>query len=130
MGYATSKRLFVPSATGFYNEQRPYRDVRVYTGVPINMRTTVAETTPVTDIGKVPAAFGVQTENYPAINSNLFMPYNPNFQANFKPLEIHNDGNVNLLNVHLDQKINTTGALTSLPLQSDAVDTTVNFGRL
>ena len=63
MGYVTSKRLYVPSGSGFYSQQRPYRDIRVYTGVPVDMRTSIANAT--TDIGKVPAAFGVQTEDYP-----------------------------------------------------------------
>ncbi len=129
MGYVTSKRIFVPSANGtFYSPNRPYRDVRVYTGVPVDMRTSIANAT--TDIGKVPAAFGVQTEQYnPALNPlGLFVPNNPAFGAYFKPLEVHNDGNVNLLNIHFDQKIvtvdNNGNVVTSntLPLFSDSAD--------
>ena len=128
MGYVTSKRLFVPNASGFYSYQRPYWDVRVYTGVPIDMRTSIVN--PTTDIGKVPAAFGVQTESYPGLNpvaaTSFFTPYNPAFQNYFKPLEIHNDGNVNLLNVHLDQKISSNAPLT-LQLNSDVEDPLSNI---
>jgi len=123
MGYITTKRLYVPDARGFYNSLRAYRDVRIYTGVPVDMRTSVyADTSATRDIGKVPAAFGVQTESDP--NLSFFTPYNTLFQTYFKPLEIHNDGNVNLLNVHLDQKyINTTtGNRNTLFLSSDTVD--------
>ena len=110
MGYITLKRVFVPSPSGSFNTQRPYRDVHIYTGVPIDMRTSIATTT--TDIGQVPAAFGVQTETDPALG--YFTPYNPNFasgnliQSYFKPLEVRNDGNVNLLNAHFDQKAQPT----------------------
>ena len=137
MGYVTVKRLYVPNANGFYSAQRPYRDVRIYTGVPVDMRTSVAPSSVATDIGKVPAAFGVQTELYTTANNpaavnplGYFTPYGSTasgtyqpspFGAYFKPLEIHNDGNVNLLNVHLDQKVNN-GTSTTLPLFSDAVD--------
>ena len=113
MGYITLKRVFVPSPSGSFNTQRPYRDVHIYTGVPIDMRTSVAGVAgPTTDIGQVPAAFGVQTESDPALGD--FTPYNPNFasgnliQSYFKPLEVHNDGNVNLLNAHFDQKAQPT----------------------
>ncbi len=139
MGYIAAKRLYVPPPDGRFSYQRPYRDVHIYTGVPIDMRTSVASVAgATTDVGKVPAAFGVQTEQYtlapnpPGSPPGLFTPYgslvsNTNtylpspFQAYFKPLEVHNDGNVNLLNVHFDQKINSGGPVT-LRLTSDAVD--------
>ena len=130
MGYVTVKRLYVPDINGNYNSQRAYRDVRVYTGVPVDMKTSIANST--TEIGQVlPAAFGVQTEQDANINPaqpqtglfpGLFTPYNPDFQAYFKPLAIHNDGNVNLLNVSLDQKYSFGGYSGSLPLTSDTAD--------
>ena len=127
MGYVTTKRLFVPDGRGFYNPRRAYRDVRIYTGVKVDMQTSIVN--PTTDIGKVPAAFGVQTENDPTYG--LFSPYGSlasgTYQASpfgsyFKPLEVHNDGNVNLLNVHFDQRVNNAGTTTTLQLLSDAVD--------
>ncbi len=130
MGYVTTKRLYVPNANGFYTAQRPYRDVRIYTGVKVDMRTSVDASSQTINIGKAPAAFGVQTENDPAYS--LFTPYGSlasgtyqqsPFQTYFKPVEIHNDGNVNLLNVHLDQK--AAGASNNpqtLDLYSDSAD--------
>ncbi len=128
MGYVTTKRLYVPTATGNYSQQRPYRDVRIYTGVPVDMKTSIVN--PTTDIGQVPAAFGVQTEQYTPLG--FFTPYSqgtaaPNlnpFLNYFKPVEAHNDGNVNLLNVHFDQKYASfnNGSSQTLLLNSDAVD--------
>ncbi len=128
MGYIANKRLFVPSASGIYSVQRPYRDVHIYTGVPVDIRTSIA--TPTTDIGQVPAAFGVQTEKYTPLG--FFTPYSqgtaaPNlnpFLPYFKPLEVHNDGNVNLLNAHFDQRYANfnNGGSSTLLLNSDAVD--------
>ena len=128
MGYLATKRLFVPSASGSYNSQRPYRDVRVYTGVPIDMKTSIFN--PTTDIGQVPAAFGVQTETYAPLG--FFTPYSqgptaPNlnpFLNYFKPLTVYNNGNVNLLNAHFDQKYANfnNGNNQTLLLFSDAVD--------
>ncbi len=126
MGYIANKRLFVPSTTGRYTAQRPYRDVSIYTGVPVDMQTSIAN--PTTDIGQVPAAFGVQTELDP--NYLYFTPYSmavnsPNpFLSYFKPLTVHNDGNVNMLNVHFDQKYANfnNGGNSTLLLSSDGVD--------
>ncbi len=115
MGYITLQRLYVPGSGGRFSLQRPYRDVRIYTGVPVDMKTSIVN--PTTDIGQVPAAFGVQTEQYTTANNpqivnqlGLFTPYNPAFtnpniiNSYFKPLTVHNDSNVNLLNAHFDQK--------------------------
>ncbi|MGI4787488.1 MAG: hypothetical protein ACRYFS_01415 [Janthinobacterium lividum] len=124
MGYVTAQRIYVPDARGNYSSQRPYRIVNIYTGVPIDMRTSIVN--PTIDIGKAPAAFGVQTEQYTTATNPLgfFMPYNPAFQNYFKPMEIHNDGNVNLLDVHMDQKYTNinTGGVNTLLLNSDSVD--------
>ena len=128
MGYVTTKRIYVPNQYGRYDSTTAYRDVRIYTGVPVSMAASMADGT--VDIGKVPSAFGVQTSQYTGGPPPLgpFMPYNPAFQNYYLPLTIHNDGNVNLLNVHLDQKYGAADPVThvinplSLNMTSDPLD--------
>jgi len=145
MGYVTTRRIYVPDRNGFYHNGAAFREVRVYTGVPPDFSTQMADATAA--IGKVPSGFGIQTSLFPALTApypapafnpaggpidayKTFDPYNPAFQDYFKPLNVLNTGNVNLLNVHLDQKQSrpdpVTGAQTpvALSLFSDALDPT------
>jgi len=148
MGYVTTRRIYVPDQNGFYRPGAAYRDVRVYTGVPPDYSTQMGDAT--ADVGRVPSGFGIQTGSYgiqtntygplddnpndplstaSPLGSHSFDPYNYKFQEYYKPLKIYNTGNVNLLNVHLDQKQQATvdgvaQQATALPLVSDALDAT------
>ncbi len=137
MGYVTTRRIYVPNRNGFYRNGAAFREVRVYTGVPPDYGIQMADAT-VTVPQPVPSGFGIQTSHYGQLTATnppdptsplaTFGPYNPLFQDYFRPLTIHNTGNVNLLNVHLDQKqlrpINGTPTPVALPLVSDALDNT------
>jgi hypothetical protein len=138
MGYVTTRRIYVPDQNGFYRPGAAYRDVRVYTGVPPDYNTQMGDAT--ADVGRVPSGFGIQTSNFAPLTSTYptayanppgtfdpyrtFSPYNPMFQDYFRPLKIYNAGNVNLLNVHLDQKQNDNGKFVPLEMVSDALDKT------
>ncbi len=124
MGYSSTRRVYVPSAAGRYRQGAAFRTIRIYTGVPVDMRTSIDNAT--TDIGRIPGALGVQTDAFNPLG--LFAPINRNFDQFFQPVTVHNDGNVNLLNVHLDQKQsyqaanqNVEGPHT-LRLTSDSLD--------
>ena len=128
MGYVTTRRIYIPDQTGFYRPGAAYRDVRIYTGVPPDYSTQMGDST--VDVGSVPSGFGIQTSKFAALsdsvnNTTTFDPFNLAFQDYYKPLKIYNTGNVNLLNVHLDQKQSTpTNAQQALSLVSDALDVT------
>ena len=116
-----------------------YRDIRVYTGVPPDYSTQMGDSA-VTIPQGVPSGFGIQTSHYGALNGGnppaspyaTFDMFNPAFVSSatsnaedyFQPLTIYNTGNVNLLNVHLDQKQMFNGGFRALPLVSDALDST------
>ncbi len=124
MGYSSTRRVYVPNTAGRYRRGAAFRTIRIYTGVPVDMRTSIDNGT--TDIGRIPSALGVQTDAFNPLG--LFAPINRNFDKFFQPVTVRNDGNVNLLNVHLDQKQyyqangqNAAGAHT-LRLTSDALD--------
>ncbi len=106
-GGGTPQHLYVDLSTrGQFNTIYPYRDVQTFAGVPVNMKTTIADGV----IGiptPAPAGLGLQTEAAAAtLNLGLFGPYTPSFQPFFRPMTVHNDGNVNLLNVHFNQQMN------------------------
>ena len=135
MGYVTTKRIYVPDRNGNPGNGRPFRDVRVYTGVPPDFTTQMDN--PTVEVGKVPSSYGVQTGSFvppavvPAQALGEFTPYNPAFQGSdlssgFKPLNaIHNIGNANLLNAHLDQQRQIVGGNPyPMLLTSDALDFT------
>jgi len=139
MGYVTTQRIYVPNRNGFYRNGAAFREVRVYTGVPPDYGIQMADATVAE--GPVPSGFGIQTGSYGIqtntyglledpvsasnpLGSHTFEPYNQKFQGYFLPLTIHNTGNVNLLNVHLDQKQNYNSRFTPLLLISDALDPT------
>jgi len=136
MGYVTTRRIYVPNRNGFYRNGAAFREVRVYTGVPPDYGIQMADATVAE--GPVPSGFGIQTSHDGSLNPTnpldptsplgTFNPYNLLFQDYFQPLTIHNTGNVNLLNVHLDQKqlrpINGIPTPVALPLVSDALDNT------
>ena len=123
MGYYSTRRLFVPNATGRYRPGAAFRTIRIYTGVPVDMSTSIDN--PTTDVGVIPSALGVQTDAYQPANIpglGLFAPINPNFYSFFQPVTVHNNGNVNLLNVHLDQRQYYNGVSHTLNLTSDSLD--------
>lgn len=126
MGYVSTLIIFsdVNGNRKFDRDVDAYREVNVYTGVPSDMSTSIAETT--TDIGKVPHGFGILADQFPALidakGNAGFTPYNTAFSDYFKPLTVHNDGNVNLLNVHFDQKVNAGGGVFGLPMAAGPLD--------
>jgi hypothetical protein len=91
-----------------FNPKDAYRMVNVWVSVPADTSTAISE--PTIDLGDLPAGFGLDLGN---VSSNGdWLPYNigPNYgQANsilgpfFKPITIVNKGNVNDLNVKLNQ---------------------------
>ncbi len=119
-GGGTPLKIFVDiGRSGFQTNNAPYRELSVFSGVSVNMSTSIVEQT--RDIGNVPHGLGVQTGAFAALGA--FTPYNPNFSSFYLPMTIHNDGNTNLLNVHLDQKFVLNGnPVQSLLLRSDALD--------
>lgn len=132
MGYVTTRRIYIPDQTGFYRPGAAYRDVRVYTGVPPDYGTAMGDST--VEVGSVPSGFGIQTSKFAGLTDSngitTFDPFNLAFQDYYKPLKVYNTGNVNLLNVHLDQKQNKPDPVsgiqtpTALPLVADASDST------
>lgn len=128
MGYVSRRqRVYVDSNhNGRYDDGEAYRYLFTYVGVPVDMNTTIETST--IDLGKLPQSLGVQTDLFAPLDT--FMPYTlplsgsypARFRNFFKPLDIRNRGNVNLLNVHLDQKIITPDIPGVLPLVSDALD--------
>lgn len=141
-GYnARRQRVYVDTnRNGSYDEGEAYRFVNTYLGVPVDMTTTVENST--VDLGKLPQSTGIQTDAFNGVRGDqydalgTFMPYDmlnsqgkypPRFRKFFQPLTILNRGNVNLLNVHLDQKVNLdkNGAASgtdSLKFFSDTLD--------
>jgi len=136
MGYVARETVYVDSN---HNHRRDdgeaFRTFRVITGVPVDMTMTMAS--PTIDLGKLPQTFGVQTEA--ATPLGAFMPFQATtalsaagagYQKYFKQVIAHNEGNINLLNVHFDQKLRRythtqTGYMNSdiaLPFGSDALD--------
>jgi len=143
MGYAATRRIYVPDRTGSYRRGAAFREVRVYTGVPPDFGAQMGTAT--ADVGKVPSGFGIQTNGYASLAGTYptpsysapgtfdayktFSPYNPAFADYFQPLNVLNTGNVNLLNVHLDQRqirpdSNGNPQPFALPMFSDALDAT------
>ncbi len=135
MGYVARETVYVDSN---HNHRRDdgeaFRTFRVITGVPVDMTMTMAS--PTIDLGKLPQTFGVQTEA--ATPLGAFMPFQATtalsaagagYQKYFKQVIAHNEGNINLLNVHFDQKLLRYNAaagggttLSALPFGSDALD--------
>ncbi len=135
MGYVSRETVYVDSN---HNHRRDdgeaFRTFRVFTGVPVDMSMSVAD--PTIDLGKLPQTFGVQTDA--ASTLGPFMPFQSTaalsaagagYQKYFKPIVAHNDGNINLLNIHFDQKLRKYTAAgggatidSALPFGSDALD--------
>jgi hypothetical protein len=130
MGYVATEKVYA-STNGTRNANDPniaYRNVQVYTGVPVDIKTSITNST--TDVGVEPAGFGTQMTN--AVGP--FTPYNAyaGFTGHFQPLSITSSSNVNLLDPHLDQKIATVntaagqaGQAPGLPLLADASDSSL-----
>lgn len=137
MGYVARETVYVDSN---HNHRRDdgeaFRTFRVITGVPVDMTMTMAS--PTIDLGKLPQTFGVQTEA--ATPLGAFMPFQATtalsaagagYQKYFQQIIAHNEGNINLLNVHFDQKLRRYTVATgggyantdiALPFGSDALD--------
>ena len=67
MGYVAPQRIAAtsnPNATPNVGARSPdaYRDISVYTGVPVDMSTSISNQ--VVDIGTVPHGFGLYTQSY------------------------------------------------------------------
>lgn len=130
MGYVSRRqRIYVDSNHNHqYDDGEAYRYLNTYVGVPVDMNTTIETST--VDLGKLPQSLGVQTNAFTSLDA--FAPYRtsaqvatkvPGFVNFFKPLDIRNRGNVNLLNVHLDQKLIAANVVgNTLPFVSDALD--------
>lgn len=130
-GYSTTVRV-AGAANGNPNPldlSQPFRDVTVMTGVPVDIKTSISN--PTTDIGVVPHGFGVQASSLIPVGGTQaigpFTPYNQyaGYAGHWQPLTILNDGNVNLINPHLDQVFNLAGDPPALPLLSDATNSSL-----
>jgi hypothetical protein len=145
-GYVATVDVFSPHTRTFPQNQKPkfdptldaYREINVYVGVPVDAVTRIAQTS--VNVGSVQSGFGTFMTGYLSglgnQYPNVFSPYTQYYYNNynaaqpiqyFKPLNIYNQGNVNLLNVHLDQKLlyensNKPSQLNSLNIQSNSVD--------
>jgi hypothetical protein len=140
-GYLSSVKVFVDgtsggigngggSASGKWDPTKAYRVVTMWSGVPADMSTAIAQQT--TDVGSVPAGFGLWNPTNvgaapPPITPGAWSPYAlspggsnlPLYKPWFIPVPVYNTGNVNLLNVHFDQNIASYnpvgGAITAAP---------------
>ena len=119
MGYTAQMRIFVDSDHNHtYTSGEAYRDLTVYTGVPMDMGMTITSAT--TDLGALTQGFGVQTINYTPLGA--FDPYSANYQSFFRPVTAFNNGNVNLLNAQFDQRVSNGGAVYGLPFSAGPLD--------
>lgn len=142
VGYQAVEKVFVNTNNSnppVWVQGEAYRDFTIKAGVPINVATHMGQQT--VDVGTVPGGFGVQMDPYlTALDPNivtgnattnnktatdlpwLFTPYTAYYQRYFQPLAVYNDGNVNLLNIHLDQKNQANATPPIQSLQSNTVD--------
>ncbi|HEY3328423.1 MAG TPA: hypothetical protein VGK19_00235 [Capsulimonadaceae bacterium] len=112
-GYIGSAKIFIDGNNdGQFTRGEAYRDVQIWTGVQVDMATAIQE--PTTDVGKVPAGFGIEnnlsyTSIAPSGTSAGWTPgdtTNPsNYWPWFRSVTVHNFGNTNLVNVHFDQRL-------------------------
>jgi len=101
-GYHSRVRVFVDTnRNGHWDTGEAYREVDLQSGVAVDQGTDIVENT--ADVGAEPHGFGIQTGNY--ANLGPFSPFNTKYTSAFVPLTVHNDGNVNLLNVQFNQKL-------------------------
>jgi hypothetical protein len=139
-GYHTRVRVFVDSnQNSVWDFGEAYRDVDLQSGVLADMSTSIVENT--TDVGAVPQGFGLHTDAYSDLGSFL-PPGDPfvspavstpgNYGQFFKPVTVHNNGNVNLVNAQFDQRIYQYPAGNprqdlSIALLSEGVDNTASI---
>jgi hypothetical protein len=125
-GYVGSAHIFVdtspPGATNTrWNSKTAYRTVQYWAGVPADMSMSIDE--PTLPIGAVPAGFGIETGNPFAPYTNAAAgrpiasitptPFNltptvgsaGNYYSYYQQFTLRNNGNVNLINVHMDQEL-------------------------
>jgi hypothetical protein len=127
-GYVATARVYVDSAgNGRYIPGEAYRDIQVWVGVQVDQSMHMDSTT--LDEGAVPAGFGLWYPSNATWNP-FYNPaglVNPLYTPEYKQFEIHNVGNVNMLNVHLDQMIGANngsgGAVSALPPMAMSSDT-------
>jgi hypothetical protein len=102
-GYVGSYRIYVNNNLGARSRQQAYRTVQVWTSVPADTSTSITQ--PTIDIGNVPAGYGIDLLG--ANNNSNWSPLAPNYGLApfYQPITIVNNGNVNLLNLHLDQYV-------------------------
>jgi hypothetical protein len=110
-GYLGSFKVYVNTA-GAKASQKAFRTVQVWVSIPVDQRTAITEQS--VDIGSVPAGFGINLSSSSGspIDNTAWSPFNPGaFQTSnplsqfYKPITIVNEGNTNLLNMHLNQFI-------------------------
>ncbi|MDR3710017.1 MAG: hypothetical protein P4L33_17115 [Capsulimonadaceae bacterium] len=127
-GYVGLASMYIDSGnTGTMNTTKAYRNVQIWTGVQADMNSITIDQ-PTTDIGAVPAGFGIEdpldsvwasvavgtdTTGLTA-NSASWSPFsgtsNSRFAHWYQAVTAHNTGNVNLLNIHFDQYLNYSTA--------------------
>ncbi len=110
-----------------------YRNVAVMVGVPVDMGMSIDQ--PTIDLGTVTAGFADQTgltwKPYLRSSTSLADPTQVNqgdddFAQYYQPLTIRNNGNVNLMNVHVDSNVLLDGAADTqsyIRLTSDQAET-------
>lgn len=112
-GYIGETKIYIDSGnTGAWSSSKAYRQVQFWTGIQADMTTTIDQ--PTTDVGAVPAGFGIEnplasvwaTPTYSGTSSS-WNPFNgsaPSYYSNwYRQITARNIGNVNLINVHFDQ---------------------------
>ncbi|MGO8672878.1 MAG: malectin domain-containing carbohydrate-binding protein [Capsulimonadaceae bacterium] len=117
-GYVAVERVYVPAtqATGTTTSSwqlgEAYRDFYIVAGVPA--RPSVKDLTASANMGAVPSGYG----SMPAAPAtfNPFQAPSVPFASYFQPIELENDGNVNLLDVRLDQLMEYTSQGSTYPL--------------
>jgi hypothetical protein len=125
-GYIATYRVYIDSlGTGIFKPTDAQRTVQVWVTVPPDLRNHIAEQT--VDVGSVPAGFGIDlaSDSGNAIDNSQWSPFAPGggsiapsnaLNSFFKPITLMNDGNVNFVNLHLNQYNNIHNGATSVVL--------------
>ncbi len=141
-GYYSKTRVYIDLGSSDNHRFDPntaaYRDVAVMVGVPVDMGMSVDQ--PTIDLGAVTAGFADQV-----IQSGTSFPWEPYrrstaalgdptqfaqsseiFGQYYQPITVRNNGNVNLMNVHVDSNVYLDGATAPqsyVRLTSDQAET-------
>ena len=115
-GYYSKTRVYIDLGSSDNHRFDPntsaYRDVAVMIGVPVDMGMSIDQ--PTVDLGTVTAGFADQTGNpwepYKRTEGALANPTDAEqsteiFSQYYQPITIRNNGNVNLMNVHVDSDV-------------------------